>query len=165
MQPKRLAALAAAPLCAPLILAAVQAPPERGIAEMRTGQWRSTIEFTEFDIPGLPASMADMVRGSLGRTQTTEYCVTPDDLRRPSADALGGEGAENCDYEDWSYRGGEMRAVLVCNIPGQGRARMVMEGSGSPTAYRSTISSEISGTQMGTIRMSGNVTGERIGDC
>ncbi|MCA1749364.1 MAG: DUF3617 domain-containing protein [Parasphingopyxis sp.] len=164
MQPKRFAALAATALCAPVAFAAMQAPDTQ-LAEMATGKWRSTIEFTEFDIPGLPPSVAGMVRSQLGRSQTTEYCVTPDDLRRPSADAMGGEGAENCEYEDWSYRGGEMRAVLVCEIPGQGRARMEMTGTGTPTTYRSTIASEMSGTQMGTIRMNGTVTGERIGDC
>lgn len=164
MKPPYLAAAAIA-AAAPFALAAMQAPPDAAIAEMQTGKWRSTIEFTEFDIPGLPPSVAGMVRSQLGRTQTTEYCVTPDDLRRPSADALGGEGAENCDYEEWSYRAGRMRAVLVCNIEGQGRARMEMEGTGSPSAYRSTVSSQITGTQMGTISMRGNVAGERIGEC
>lgn len=164
MQPKRFAALAALAFCAPLALGAMQAP-DAAPAEMATGKWRSTIAFTDFDIPGLPPSMAGMVRSQLGRTHTSEYCVTPEDLQRPSADAMGGEGAENCEYEDWSYRGGRMRAVLVCTIPGQGQSRMVMEGSGSPTAYRSTVTSEISTRQMGTITMRGNVTGERIGDC
>lgn len=132
---------------------------------MQAGKWRSTVQFTEVEIPGLPPQMAQMMRSQMGQPYSTEYCVSSEDLRRPKAEALGGRGAEDCSYEDWSYANGRMRMALVCEVEGQGRMRTVIEGSGAPTEYQGTVNSMMTGGQMSTMRMSGKVSGQRIGDC
>lgn len=137
-----------------------QAPPT-----MQAGKWRTTTQFSSIDIPGIPAQVRGMVTKQMGKPQSYEYCLKPEDIGRPGPDALGGKNAKDCHYEDWDYANGRMRAVLVCTIKGQGRLRQVMSGTGSPTNYSANVDTTITGGKMGAMRMKGTVTGQRLGGC
>lgn len=159
-----LAVVAAVPAVV-LVVATGQASAGEGGMNLQPGKWRSTTRFNDVSIPGLPPQVAQMMRKQLGRTQSTEYCIGPEDIRRPGAGSLGGEGAGDCRYDEWSYTGGRMRATIVCTVQGQGSMRSSMIGTGSSTSYSADINTTISNPQFGNIEMKGVVSGERTGDC
>lgn len=134
-------------------------------AVMQAGKWRSTTQFSQVDMPGLPPQVSGMVAKQMGRGQSFEYCLKPEDVRQPGPNAMGGKNARDCEYEEWSYSQGRMHAVLVCNVKGQGRLRQVMDGTGSSTGYAARVETTIIGGKMGPIHMKGRVTGQRIGGC
>ena len=54
---------------------------------------------------------------------------------------------------------------VICNVQGAGQAVIQISGTGGPTSYSGTTNMTITGGPMGTMRMSGTASGERIGDC
>lgn len=155
----------AAALAVVLAISANPADAGEDTSVLQAGKWRSTTRFSEISIPGLPPQVAEMMRQQMGRGSAVEYCLKPEDIRRPGAQSLGGAEAEHCRYDEWSHTGGKMQATIVCEIPGRGNMRARMVGTGSSTSYRATIDSTITDPQQGTIRMKGTVSGERTGDC
>ena len=154
----------AAPVIA-LAISAGQAGADESASDLQAGKWRSTTQFNEVSIPGLPPQVAQMMRKQMSRKQTVEYCLKPEDIRRPGAQSLGGDRAKDCRYDEWSYTGGKMRATIICTVRGQGSMRTSMVGAGSPTNYNANIDSTITNPQLGNIKMKGTVSGERIGAC
>lgn len=137
----------------------------QGPSEMlQAGQWQSTTSIADVTIPNLPPQMAGLVKSQFRKPQTVTYCIKPEDLKRPGAQAMGGKNAKDCEYEEWSYSGGKMHAVVVCKANG-GTLRMVTDGTGSSTAYSARFNTTISGSQMGAMTMKGTVSGKRIGEC
>lgn len=155
-------------VAAPVVVLAIpagQAGADDTASVLQAGKWRSTTQFNEVSVPGLPPQVAQMMRKQMGRKQTVEYCLKPEDIRRPGAQSLGSDGAKDCRYDEWSYAGGQMRATIVCTVSGQGSMRTSMVGTGSPASYRANIDSTIANPQLGNIKMKGTVSGERIGAC
>lgn len=132
---------------------------------LQPGKWRSTTQFSDISIPGMPPQVAQMMRQQMARGTSVEYCLKPEDVRRPGAEALGNDQTQDCRYEEWSHTGGKMRATIVCKMEGKGTMRSVMVGTGSSTSYRTTIDTTITHPQQGVMNMKGTVSGQRIGAC
>ncbi len=131
---------------------------------MTPGLWRTTTTIQQVDIPGLPAEVADMMRGRMMRSHSSEQCVSADDLN-PDSSLFADDNAENCEYRDFTYAGGRMNVVLVCSAGGAGQMTMRLSGTGGPSSYESDYNVEFTGGQMGSMTMQGVSSGERVGDC
>lgn len=132
---------------------------------LRAGEWENTIEFTEFDIPGVPAAMKDMIAGQMGQSITTTSCITQADADRPDADFFGGEKNENCTYEEYDRSGDSLTLRMTCATDEGGTAQIAMDGDFGEESFTLTMDNRISGTQAGDVTMKGTVSGRRIGDC
>ena len=136
-----------------------------GEMKMRAGQWENTIEFTEFDIPGVPASMKQMMAEQLGSAITTKSCITQEEVDKPDAGFFGGEKNDNCTYEEFDRSGDRMSLKMTCAMDGGGTTKVAMDGEFSEESFTLTMDNTMSGTQAGDVTMKGTVSGKRIGDC
>lgn len=161
----QLPAIAAAASAFVCVVSASPAGAGEDGSVLQAGKWRSTTQFSEISIPGVPPQVAQMMRQHMARGNTVEYCLKPEDIRRPGAESLAGDGAQDCRYEEWSHTGGKMRATILCQIPGRGSMRTLMVGTGSSTRYSTDIDTTITDPRQGTMRMKGTVSGERLGAC
>ncbi|WP_461496265.1 DUF3617 domain-containing protein [Pyruvatibacter sp.] len=143
---------------------AAEAPSGDGV-RLRAGEWENTIEFTEFDIPGVPAAMKDMIAGQMGQSITTTSCITQEEADQPDADFFGGEKNENCSYEEYDRSGDSLTLRMTCATDGGGTATIAMDGEFGEESFTLTMDNTVSGTQAGDVSMKGTVTGRRLGDC
>lgn len=132
---------------------------------MRPGQWENTIEFTEFDIPGVPANIKDMMAKQMGSAMTTKSCLKQEEAGKPNAGFFGGEKNENCTYDRFDHSGGQLTLRMTCQTGDGGTAKIAMDGSFADESFTLTMDNRISGSQAGDVTMKGKVTGKRIGDC
>ncbi len=136
-----------------------------GDVKLRPGQWEHTVEFTELDMPGVPANMQDMVKQQMGSGITTTTCMTEEEANRPSADFFGGEGNDDCTYEEFDRSGNKMTLRMTCDAGQGGTAKVAMDGEFAADSFTLTMDNKVTGTQAGDVTMKGTVTGKRIGDC
>ncbi|KPM18430.1 DUF3617 domain-containing protein [Citromicrobium bathyomarinum] len=132
---------------------------------MRPGQWENTIEFTEFDIPGVPEKMKDFMTKQMGSAMTTTSCLTQEEADRPNAGFFGGEKNDNCTYDKFDHAGGNLTLRMTCATDEGGTAKIAMDGKFGDESFTLTMDNRISGTRAGDVTMKGTVTGKRIGDC
>ncbi|PEQ14479.1 hypothetical protein B2G71_02525 [Novosphingobium sp. PC22D] len=132
---------------------------------MIPGKWRSSTKITDISIPGMPPQVANMVKGRMGQSYSVDTCITPEQASRPPSEALGARKGSDCKYEDFSFSGGKMHAVMVCNVKGQGTMRSIVDGTVSGGGYTMNTNTTINNGKTGTMRFKGTVTGQRIGDC
>jgi Protein of unknown function (DUF3617) len=122
----------------------------------------------EMNIPGLPASaQADMQR-MLGEKSnfTMEYCLTPEEAKRPRGKFFGGRQSDNCRYESFDMEGGKIDAVMRCEGQPSGNMTMTVSGTYSPDSYATKAAMEVAGDgRRGGMTMKMRSEAHRIGDC
>ena len=146
--------------------AASQANAASGIM-LRAGQWRLSGTMEEMTIPGLPASaQADMKR-MMGEKNnfTMEYCLTPEEAKKPRGKFFGGEQSDNCRYESFDMAGGKIDAVMRCEGQPSGNMTMTISGTYSPDSYTTRAAMEVAGDGRGGMSMKMRSEAHRIGEC
>lgn len=136
-----------------------------GSLAMRPGRWEQKMEFTEINIPGMPAGMADMIRGQMGQGMTVTHCITEEDVQEPTPEMFSGEGQDNCKFEEFNRSGNNMRMRMSCDSEGGGTVNMAMNGEYGVEAYRLNMDMNATGGEQGEMNMKGTVSARRIGDC
>ena len=136
-----------------------------GDITMRAGQWEHTIEFTELDMPGVPAGMQDMLKQQMGSGVTTTTCMTQEEAEKPNADFFGGEGQDNCTYEEFDRSGNKMTLRMTCDAGNGGTAKVAMDGEFGADSFSLSMDNTMSGGPTGDVTMKGTVSGRRLGDC
>jgi len=136
-----------------------------GEVKLRAGKWENTIEFTEFDVPGMPAGMKDMLAEQMGSAITSTSCITQEEADKPNAGFFGGEKNDNCTYEEFDRTGSKMTLRMTCATDNGGTAKVAMDGEFAEESFSLTMDNTVTGTQAGEVTMKGTVTGKRIGDC
>ena len=129
------------------------------------GQYRVTMEVLEISIPGAPANIVEMMKETMAGS-THEYCLTQEDVDKGFEKmARQSQDNDDCSFERFDVNGGDFDAKMVCNVEGQGRTTMTMEGKGTPTS--SVMDMRLTGQAggMGEMNMHMKATHERIGDC
>jgi len=98
-----------------------------------------------------------------GMNTDIEYCITPEEAEA-GFEGMMQEGQQgDCNYEKFNIAGGDLDAVLVCNVEG-GSMRMAMGGTVSPTS--SDLDIKMNGSMGGmNVDMTMKSQHERIGDC
>lgn len=136
-----------------------------GDITMRAGQWEHTVEFTEIDLPGVPDNMKDMVRQNMGGKVTSTSCMTQEEAEKPDADFFGGEGQDDCTYEEFDRSGNKMKLRMTCDAGNGGTAKVAMDGEFGADRFTLKMDNTVSGGQMGDVKMKGTISGRRLGDC
>lgn len=132
---------------------------------MVPGKWRTSTTVTDMSVPGLPPQIAQMMKGRLQKGSSVETCITPEQASQPPAEAMGAREGSDCKYETFSFSGGKLSAVMVCNVKGQGTMRSLVNGTVSGSSYTMTTDTTIDNPRTGAMKVKGTVKGERIGDC
>lgn len=127
------------------------------------GMYRSTMTVTEFDMPGAPAEMKDMMTSAMGRS--FEQCLTKEEAERGFEEMVRQGQDDSCTFERFDVDGNEIDAAMTCNGPGSEPLKMTMTGKAGATSsnFDMTMKGDFSGMGEGTVRMS--MESKRIGDC
>ena len=134
---------------------------------MRAGEWRVSGVLEEMNIPGMPAEARAEMKRVMGDQQkmTFQYCLTPEQAKRPGGRFFSGKEAKNCRYEHFTMGGGKIDAVMNCAGDKAQAMTMAVTGTYSPDSYESRVTMEMKGSPEGTMTMKMRSEARRIGEC
>ena len=138
---------------------------------LQPGQWETTIQFSSIEMPGAPEAAVAPMRAMMGQPHTQSSCMTAEEAANPTNKMMNPEGAgpQGCTFSENTFAGGTIRVHGSCTPPMGGTMQMNMDGSYTATTMQAQITQEMHappgrpGPQ--TIRLSGNLTARRTGDC
>lgn len=137
---------------------------------LQPGQWETTIEFKNIEVPGAPEAQVAQMRQMMARPQTRSECITAEQAANPSGNMVNPQGG-NCQFSENTFSGGRINVRGSCQQPGAGNVTMSMEGSYTATTMQADITSEVQAPQGAppgspqSVRMSGTYSSRRTGDC
>lgn len=141
-----------------------------GSVALQPGQWETTVTFSNIEVPGAPEAQVAQMRAMMGRPQVRSECITAAQAANPMGNMMNPGGA-GCNFTQNTFAGGTINLQGTCNPPG-GQASMSLTMTGTYTA--NTITAQVSNEVRPTaampgapqmIRMSGNLSSRRTGDC
>ena len=157
--------------------AQASAPPASGTGAetMQPGQWEMAVQVRSIDIPGAPPEAQAQIRSQVGRAQTNQDCITPEQARNPLAQMrqMVAQGrAASCQFTDQVFGGGVIRIRATCPGPsGQaGGGQVSMEGSFTATTLQAALTVSAQGANPAMpgatgMRMTAEIRGRRVGEC
>jgi hypothetical protein len=149
------------------------ATPEQVAAEMKKsgvaedlrkpGQWSTTMTVAQIEAPGMPPEALKQMQTMMGNGQTTERCVTAEELKQ--VDSFIGQNNANCVFDHYRVSGGKIDGKATCT-QGAVKQLMTMNGDFNESSSDMTIRSETNGGPPGqnmTVTM--NIKSKRLGEC
>jgi hypothetical protein len=109
----------------------------------------------------------------LNQPQTQNRCITPEEAANPAGSMMNPTGDnQGCTFTEQTFSGGTIRVSGTCPAPGgRGSVRTSLNGTYTATTMEARLEAEVTSPPGGppgmpqTIRMQGNLTGRRTGDC
>lgn len=145
---------------------AEQTRAAQGQMRFTPGQWRTTVQVVEAEVPGLPPAMAEEMKKRMLAKQTIESCMTREQAERPNEDLFGQQAG--CRFDRFTMKDGRIDAAMTCANPDQaqqGTASIVMTGTFDAENFAMESRIEARGAGAPGIKMRSRVTGERLGAC
>lgn len=134
---------------------------------VRPGLWESKVTIDQFDMPGVPAEMAQRMKTMMAQNQPHGFqtCLTPEDVRRPKEDFFAGKDNE-CRYEHFTMGSGKIDAAMRCGGH-NGTRIMQMAGTYSPDSYQMQTSMTVEGGDKAEagMAMKMRIEASRVGEC
>lgn len=131
------------------------------------GQYRTTQELLEFELPGLSGDMEGMVRSAFadGAAEETTYCLTAEDAANSREKMLSNMAENDCAVSRMDMSGGTIDAAMSCpageGVTGDVTLTGTMDSDGADMVMN--FSTEVPSMGAATLRM--RVVSERIGEC
>ena len=138
------------------------------MVQPQPGKYRATSELVSLEVPDAPKEVQDMMRKMMDRgPQTSEYCLSKEDASKGFQEMVRQSQASgtDCSFEKFDGEGTEIDAIMVCKNPGEGTARMTMQGTGGETSSDMTITMDAQGPNGKSMKMVMKNTQKRVGDC
>ena len=131
------------------------------------GQYTSTSELVELDMPGLPPEQVARMKQMMGTSMSkvTSRCLTEEEASKGFED-LAGETQDNCRMESFNAEGGAFSGRMVCSGDG-GSGTMTMNGTGTPTGSDMVMAMDMTSPNVpgGRMAVKMHVISKRTGDC
>lgn len=131
------------------------------------GQYTSTVELLEFDVPGLTADMKAQMKTMAegGLAEGNSFCMTQADADPKKM--LENIAESECTFSQFDVNGGTVKADMVCKGEGEGgaQARVQMDGNMTADSSVMTMTMAQSMGNMGEVNMKMRVTSKRTGEC
>jgi len=107
------------------------------------------------------------MKSAMGKAQNAsyEYCLTPEEAKKPGGKVFTGKESKNCRYESFNMSGGKMDAVMHCQGDTGGTMTLKINGTYSPDAYESHAEMKVEGQRQSAMTMKMRTEGHRIGQC
>jgi hypothetical protein len=132
------------------------------------GQYRTSLELLEFDIPGMDdqmkARMRSIVGGELAKGNTS--CLTPEEAAANGPKRMAQNMAEgNCTFSKFAASGGTISADMQCTGDDGQTSHVLMDGLMTQTGSDVTMTMDQTMEGVGQVHMKMHVKAERTGDC
>ena len=134
---------------------------------IRAGQWQTKVTVEDIVIPGMPASMQAQMKDAFTQRQnvTVDYCVTPEEARRPGGKFFTGKESKDCRYDSFTMSGGKVDAVMRCKGDGAGSMTMKMAGTYTPDSSTTRSEMVVDGGSEGNMTIKAVTEARRVGEC
>jgi hypothetical protein len=133
------------------------------------GQYRTTTELLEFNVPGAPDALKQQMQAQMGGAaevaKPTLSCLTPEQAAANGPEEMAKNMAEgNCTVARFDVAGGSISSEMQCTGADGITTNVVMDGQMTATSSTMTMTTEID-LQGQKVQTKARVTSERIGDC
>lgn len=139
----------------------------------RPGQYETTVELVNFDVPGLPPQQAEAMKATMGKvsSQSSRSCLTQADADKGFEESVRQmtekNGTMQCDFGRFDVDGGKIDAAMTCKGPQGMTSDITVEGTGSAeaTAMHMKMVQKAAMIPGGEMRMEMKMNSRRVGDC
>jgi len=131
------------------------------------GQYSTTLELVEFDVPGLSDNMKSMAQqaAASGFAEGNSFCLTPEQAEEGSQRMVRELAENDCTYNKFDVSGGAIDADLTCTADDGSQGKVTMTGTMTPESSDMVMVMDHQVPGMGKAHMKVNVKSQRIGDC
>jgi hypothetical protein len=137
-----------------------------GTAHFTPGEWETTVEVTEMELPGMPARVQEQMKKSMMSTsKMVKSCMTPEQAAKPQAGVLTGKTDSRCTYKNFTMAGGRIDAAMVCTGEQGAQMTQTIAGTYTETSFALASSVDATGGPGGGMKMKARTSGRRIGEC
>lgn len=143
------------------------------LTKPKAGQYTSTTEVLEFEVPGLPPAQADQMKqmfAGLGSQEMT-YCLTQEQADEGFEEAIKrmneGEDGVSCTFDNFDVSGNSLDAKMSCDAGMGGKSQMTMTGTLDEEQQDLTIAVTQESEQIpgGKMNLKMKMNSRRTGDC
>jgi len=134
---------------------------------LSAGEWRVTGTMEEMNIPGLPPQAQAEMKKVMGQhgAMTYDYCLTPEQAKRPSGKFFSGKAEKNCRYDHFTMGGGKIDAAMRCEGEAPGTMTMAINGTYSTDSYATHVAMNMQGPGAQNMTMKMRSEAHRVGEC
>jgi hypothetical protein len=141
-----------------------------GAITPQPGQYRTSYQLLEFNVPGAPEAMKQQIEAQMGGAaevaKPITYCLTPEQASANGAEQMAKKMAEgNCTVAKFDVSGGTVSGEMQCTGADGSVSRVVVDGQMTSTSSTMTMTNEMDMQGLGKVQMKARATSERIGDC
>ncbi len=134
------------------------------------GQYRTTGELVNLEIPGASEDELQMMRGIMeqGATQDRTFCMTQEEADEGYREFLDNiaQGSDGCQFTDFAVSGNSLNATMACDDGSGSSGTMGFEGTISETSQDMTVTMDMQNTAADeSMKMVMRSKSERIGEC
>ncbi|MEN7535739.1 DUF3617 domain-containing protein [Aurantiacibacter flavus] len=135
-----------------------------GDLTLAAGQYSSTVELIEFDLPGLPDDIKQFAERQFAEEGANETlsCVTED---ATPEEWISEMNESDCTISDLAKSGNSFTATMQCNDPQGMNGKVMLNGTMEGDEVQMEARFEQAIPEMGAAKMHMRVTGTRVGDC
>jgi len=128
---------------------------------LEAGQWRSSLEVTQFRQADTGAPKLNM---PVGTRAEAEACITAAEATRPPPQLFAGSDFDNCVWADDFYmRGGRLISGLTCNRRGVGEVLLTVNVNFTGQSYEGTTEMMTRLASDGDVVLTARAQGRRTG--
>lgn len=135
-----------------------------GDLKLAAGQYSSTVELLEFDLPGIPPEIKQMAERAfaVGASEPTLSCVKEDSTPEQWISDMN---ESKCAVSELTQSGNSFAAKMQCSDPEGMNGTVQLDGTVAGDNVQMEARFEQMVPDMGTAKMHMRVTGTRVGDC
>lgn len=140
------------------------------LPQPQPGEYRTTSELVELDVPGATEEEVQMLRGIMeqGATQDRTFCMTQEEADEGYREFLANlqQSSDQCEFTDFSVSGDTLDATMACDDGSGSTGTMTFGGTISETSQDMTVTMDMNNAAAGeSMRMVLRNQSERIGEC
>ena len=140
------------------------------IAKPQPGEYRTSGELVEFELPGASAEEQEMMRGfmEMGASQSQTFCMTQEQADEGFQQFLTAmqENPDECTFSNFSVDGDKLDATMNCDDGSGSTGTIQFAGTISETSQDMTVTMDMTNAGEGqSMRMVLRNQTERVGEC
>lgn len=139
-----------------------------GLVQPRPGQYQTSLELIELDVPGMNEQAKTQMRAMMGGelSQGNDFCLTPEEAENNGARNMMENLAEsNCTFDKFDVAGGTIDADMQCKGEDGTVSHVLMDGTMTAEGSTMTMTMDQEMANVGKMSMKMRVTSKRTGDC
>lgn len=131
------------------------------------GQYRTTTELLEFNVPGMPENARAMVQAQMAESDAdvTTSCLTPEQAANSQEEMLKNMTQGSCTVSRFDVSGGTIDAAMSCPAGDAMTGDVTVTGTMGENGSDMEMSFTTTMPEVGEATFRMHVVSERIGDC